>query len=102
LTLVSLVLAIGRVLKQSVWSGTKRGQQPDDAKALLNLGNALSDQRRFEEADAAYREVIRLEPNAAEAHYGLGRALRAQGKVDEAIAAWREVIRVMPADAVTH
>jgi len=45
-TLVSLVLAIGRVLRQRLWSGTKRGQQPSDAKALLSLGNALSDQGR--------------------------------------------------------
>ena len=56
-------------------------------------------QGKLEEAIAAYREAIRLQPDYADAHTNLGIALHAQGKLEEAIAAYRTAIRLQPDDA---
>ena len=76
--------------------------RPDDALAHDDLGDALSDQGKSDEAVAEYREAIRLKPDLAVAHYNLGNALRGRGKVDEAIAAYREAIRLRPDLAEAH
>jgi Tfp pilus assembly protein PilF len=55
-----------------------------------------------DEAIAAFREAIRLQPDYAPAHYNLGNALWAKGKADEAIAAFRGAIRLQPDDAPAH
>jgi Flp pilus assembly protein TadD len=58
------------------------------------LGVALSGQGRHKEAEAAYREAIRLRPDDPKAHNNLGNALYYQGRHKEAEAAYREAIRV--------
>ena len=68
----------------------------------FTLGSALKDQGKLDEAVAAYREAIRLEPNHAQAYSGLVLALKAQGKLDEAVAAYREAIRLKPDNAEAH
>ena len=62
-----------------------------------DLGNALRDIGRVEEAIAEYREAIRLDKDYALAHLNLGRALGSQGRLDEAIASFKEAIRLTPA-----
>src|SRR5580658_3340382 len=64
--------------------------QPDLVVAHYNLGNALSDQGKLEEAVAEFRKAIRLQPDAAAAHYNLGTTLKAQGKLEEAVAEFRK------------
>ena len=61
-----------------------------------NLGIALRDQNKLEEAVAAYRKAIELKPDYAEAHYNLGIALRDQKKPAEAEAAFRKAIELKP------
>ena len=56
----------------------------------------------MDEAVAAFRTAIRLQPDDAAAHYNLGNALRGQGKVDEAVAECRTAIRLRPDDAEAH
>ena len=58
--------------------------------AHINLGNALGNQRKLEEAVAEFRTAIRLKPDDALAHYNLGVALIEQGKLAEAIAEFRK------------
>ena len=55
-----------------------------------NLGVALRDQGKLEEAVAEFRTAIRLNPDYAEAHYNLGFALHSQGKLEEAVAEYRK------------
>ena len=43
--------------------------------AHCNLGAALSHQGRHKEAEAAFREAIRLKPDDPLAHHNLGAAL---------------------------
>jgi tetratricopeptide (TPR) repeat protein len=61
-----------------------------------NLGLALADQGRIDEAVAQYSEALRLKPDYPEAHNNLGLALAGQGRIDEAMAQYFEALRLQP------
>jgi tetratricopeptide (TPR) repeat protein len=67
-----------------------------------NLGIALSDQGRNDEAIAQYREALRLKPDYAEAHSNLGSALGQEGKLAEACEHWEAALRIKPDMAEPH
>ncbi len=69
------------------------------AVECFERGNALYGERRIDEAIAAYRAAISLNPDYAQAHNNLGVALRAGGRLDEAVAACREAVRLQPSYA---
>ena len=75
---------------------------PDCVEAHNNLGNALKDQGRLEEATAAYLQALGFNPEFAEIHNNLGNALKDQGHPDEAIAAYRRTIQLKPDSADAH
>jgi protein O-GlcNAc transferase len=62
------------------------------AAAHYNLGNALSDLKRPEEALASYNRSIVLKPDHAEANYNHGNALRELNRPAEAIASYERAI----------
>jgi superkiller protein 3 len=70
--------------------------RPESAGAQLNLGRALREQGKQDEAIAVFRQTLILEPKYAEAEDGLGVALSKQGKLDEAIAAYRRALALDP------
>ncbi|MBF0181683.1 MAG: tetratricopeptide repeat protein, partial [Magnetococcales bacterium] len=70
---------------------------PALAVAQGNFGNRLLAEGRLAEAEAAYREVIRLDPGCAVAFYNLGNVLQATGRCEEAEAGYREALRLQPA-----
>ncbi len=76
--------------------------KPDYADAYGNLGIALAQQRRFEEAEAAYQQALRLHPRMARAHNNLGNLLAEQGKLEEAIACYRRAIHLQPGYPDAH
>lgn len=53
---------------------------PKLAKAHLQLGILLADQRRFPDAIVALRDAVRLEPGLAQAHYRLAQAYQRTGQ----------------------
>lgn len=59
-----------------------------------NLGTALYEAGRYEEAIERYRKAISTQPDYAPAYNNLGVALRASGRVDEAIAAYEQGLRL--------
>jgi tetratricopeptide (TPR) repeat protein len=69
---------------------------PDSWVAHYNLGEALTGSGRFAEAEAEYRETIRLQPRFARAHNNLGMALDSQGHTEEAIAAYAQAVHLKP------
>ncbi len=66
-------------------------------------GNACYYAEDFKEAEAEYREALRLNPNYAEAHNSLGILLgKDLERYEEAEAEFRETLRVNPNDAEAH
>ena len=57
--------------------------KPDFAEAHNNLGVALKDQGKLNEAIACCRRALELKPDFAEAHNNLGNAFERTGKLDE-------------------
>jgi tetratricopeptide (TPR) repeat protein len=74
----------------------------DNYLAHNNLGVALNDAGKREEAMAHYREAIRMKPSYEEAHFNLGNNLSAQGRTDEAILNYQEALRLRPNYAKAH
>jgi Flp pilus assembly protein TadD len=68
------------------------------------LGNTLGMQgpSRAGEAEAEFREAIRLKPDYAEAYYGLGVAVASQGRLEQAIACYRNAIKADANNALAH
>lgn len=75
---------------------------PELALAYGNLGVALYNQGKLEEAIAAFRQAIRLQPRYGYAYNNLGIALADQGKLGGAIAAFRQVIQLYPTYAPSY
>src|SRR5439155_18915888 len=61
-----------------------------------NLGAALQEGGRLDEASAAYRRALDINPGHALSHDGLGSVLRSQGRLDEAIRQLEEAVRLEP------
>ncbi len=84
-----------------MWSDTV-AKRPQNARAHVNLGLALKQQERLDEAIAQYNEALRLKPDYAEAHNNLGNALALQDSLGEAIVQWNEALRLNPDYADPH
>ena len=66
------------------------------AAAHLNLGRALKQKGKLDEAAQHYRQAIAADPRLAAAHNSLGSVLGAQGRLPEAIQEFREALRLQP------
>ena len=75
---------------------------PDDAQAHSNLGNALNELGRLDEAVASYRRALKINPEYAEAHYNLNLTLRDLEQRGDAVASDRRIPENNPDDAATH
>jgi tetratricopeptide (TPR) repeat protein len=64
--------------------------------------SAVLEGQRHAEAEAAYREAVRLDPFYAGAHNGLGNVLVSLRRYAEAEAAYREAVRLDPSYAGAH
>jgi tetratricopeptide (TPR) repeat protein len=75
---------------------------PDDAGVHNNLGNALGQHGRLDDAAASYRRALALKPDFAEAHNNFGYVLRGLGRLDDAVASYRQALRIKPDYAEAH
>lgn len=69
---------------------------PGAAHGYVLLAAAYEGQDRPEQAEAAYRQALALDPDHADASDGLARLLAARGRFDEAGAQLRNAVRVAP------
>jgi tetratricopeptide (TPR) repeat protein len=76
--------------------------RPNMACARNNLGLALSRQKKWDEAIAAFRTAIEIDPKSAAAYHNLGLGLKGQDKFDEAVAAYRKALEIDPDFLLAH
>ena len=72
------------------------------ADAHYNLGDALKELGRLDEAEASFRQAITLEPDLAHAHSNLGITLEELGRLDEAETSYNQAIAFKPDYAEAH
>lgn len=75
---------------------------PNDADVRTNLGLALTQQGKLEEALQQLNQSLQLHPNSAEAHNNLGLVLLAQGKAAESATHFSTALRLKPSLTVAQ
>jgi Flp pilus assembly protein TadD len=106
----AVVAALGVLTWQQtqIWKDSERlwrhalSIQTDSAYAHNNLGMALAEQNRLDEAIAEFREVLRIDPLDADGHHNLGNVLARQGRLEQAVAQFHEALRIRPDHAKAH
>ena len=110
LALVVVALGSGTVRRNrdyqsnsGIWADVIRNR-PGNARAYTNLGNALMEEGRVDDAIAEYRRALGEAPGyrAVPSYgrplifYGLGTALQRKGLLEDAAKQYRQVIRLKP------
>ncbi|MCK4620801.1 MAG: tetratricopeptide repeat protein [Desulfuromonadales bacterium] len=85
----------------TLWTDCAK-KSPKIVRPHNNLGNALVDQERFDEAMHHFSEALKIEPDFANVHYNMGSALNRQGKYREAISHYSEAIKIDPEYEEAH
>ena len=67
-----------------------------------NLGNALKDIGRLDEAEASYRRALQFKPDNADALVNLGATLQGMGRFVEAETIYRQALQINPDHADAH
>ena len=70
--------------------------RPDSPIAHFNLGNALLEKNKNEDAIESYKKAITLDPNMANAHFNLAHTLLKRGDYEQAIVHLTEVVQLEP------
>ncbi len=84
-----------------LWANGVRNA-PQKARPHNNLGLALFNKGRLEEAKSHYQEALRLDPEFVYAHNNLGVVLEKQGRPEEAMRHYYETLRIKPDFAEAH
>jgi protein O-mannosyl-transferase len=74
----------------------------ENAFAHYNLGNALRDRGKLDEAIQHYEQALQINPDYVQAHNNLGIAFATQGKLDEAIQHFERLLQLKPDYAEVH
>lgn len=69
----------------AAWSKAAELQPNLAAEMQNNIGNALRDARKMEEAKAAYRKATELDPSRSSAAINLADVLKSEGNLEEAV-----------------
>jgi tetratricopeptide (TPR) repeat protein len=75
---------------------------PDSSVAQNNLGGALRQQGRLNEAIVHLQKAMAIDPNDEAVHNNLGNVLFQQGRVDEAIVHYQRALTINPNFAEAH
>jgi tetratricopeptide (TPR) repeat protein len=102
---ITFTLALASVTdKATLREGKYRRQlaMNETARAHYNLGNALADEKRRDEAVAEYRRALALDAELVPARMNLGVALLAAGEAQAAADELTRVVRALPGSAPAH
>ena len=76
--------------------------EPDNASFHFRIGEVHESVNRMEEADAAYRRALELDPAMRGARFRLGKMLVATGQLKEAERQFARAVRLAPDHAESH
>jgi tetratricopeptide (TPR) repeat protein len=79
----------------ALWSDTV-AKRPENPRAQENLGGALLDAGRIDEAVPHYEQAIRINPTQTQAHFNFANLLARLGRTREAIAEYETTLRLEP------
>jgi tetratricopeptide (TPR) repeat protein len=82
---------------ETLWQATL-AQNPDSWLAHNNLGTALRQKGRVDDAITHYQKALQIMPENESVHFNLARAFYQKGKVDQAIAQFQLALQIEPAD----
>ncbi len=71
-------------------------KSPNSTRSHNNIGIALAQEGRINEAIGHYNRAIHIDPNHEKAYYNLGNALISQGNMEEAIDHFLKALRIKP------
>jgi protein O-GlcNAc transferase len=97
-----LALDAGALLLAERCYRAAQAANPGDTEAALGLTQALTGQRRFDEAQRVARQALASAPDEARLLHALGNALKASGAAAEACAVLAECALRAPDDANVH
>jgi tetratricopeptide (TPR) repeat protein len=80
----------------------KAAERPQDASAFNDLGNLLVLAGQPDQAEAAYRHAVELDPRRSSAQFNLALLLQQQGKTAEARQLYEKVVELDPRHAWAH
>ena len=87
------------VREQADWASARAVElDPESAQAHASRAMVHSLSGRDAEADASFREALRLDSNLFEAHYFFARHCFAKGRVEEAVSLYDTAMQVRPDD----
>ena len=86
---------------ETLWLQTIR-LNPESWMAQGNLGNALLQKGRVDEAITHFQKAVEIKADDADAHYNFGIALLQKGRLDEAITHLQEALQIKPDHAQAH
>ena len=70
--------------------------KPDYAEAYYNMGLALKEQGKVEEAIDAYKKAISIKPDYAEAYNNMGNVLQSKNDLEGAIKSYKQAVQIKP------
>jgi tetratricopeptide (TPR) repeat protein len=70
--------------------------------AHFNLGNALRQEGKLDEAMSQYRSALQIRPDYPQAHNNLGKSFLQKGQVDNAITQFQQALQINPGLATAH
>jgi arylsulfatase A-like enzyme/tetratricopeptide (TPR) repeat protein len=77
-------------------------QAPSHTAAYRFLGDALREQKQYDEASAVFQELLDLRPDSSGAHFGLGNVLVEGERLPEAISEFEKAVEITPDFAEAH
>jgi protein O-mannosyl-transferase len=86
---------------ESLWTHTL-ACTTDNAVAHDNLGHALLEKGKVDEAIGHFQQALQIKPDFANACNNLGLALFEKGKIEEAMAQYLRALQIKPDDADAH
>lgn len=81
--------------EETLWADCVK-KSPNKARPYTNLGKALVNQRRYDEALSNLLKAIEIDPNYPEAHINLGFLYEKQGETEKAVEQLRKAIQINP------